>query len=70
MRSLVPMFWFGLAGLMLFFAISRELEIGPWVTAQGRSFARDHGWYDERRHYQRPIVDVPPWSASARPILC
>ena len=55
--SLAPYFWFVLAGLMLFFGISRELEIGPWITDQGRSFARDHGWYNERRRYQRLLVD-------------
>jgi drug/metabolite transporter (DMT)-like permease len=56
--SLVPVFWFALAALMLFFGVSRVLEIGPEVTTLGRRFARDRGWYDERRHYQRPVVDI------------
>jgi len=58
MHSVVPAFWFGLAALLLFFGISRELEIAPWITGQGRDFAKDHGWYEERRRFQRPAVEL------------
>lgn len=53
----VPAFWFAIAAVMFVLAASRMVELGPLISEEGREFAKDRGWYDDRREYQRLAVE-------------
>ena len=40
---------------MALLALARNLDFGPEITSAGRDFAKAHGWYPERREYQRAV---------------
>jgi len=54
----VPAFWFAIAAIMFVLALSRLVELGPLISEEGRELAKQQGWYDERRAYQRRAVEA------------
>jgi hypothetical protein len=51
-------FWVVLALVMATMGVSRMVDLGPLLTEHGRDFARDYGWYEDRRSIQRTAVEV------------
>jgi hypothetical protein len=45
--------WLSGAVILVVLAIGRDLEFGPWLTQRGREIAYAHGWYPDRRPFQR-----------------
>ena len=50
------MFWAGLALLMGFLAVNKQLDLQSFLTALGRCEARLQGWYEARRPVQREFI--------------
>ena len=50
--------WLVLAVAMALLAINKQLDLQSLLTAVGRHTAKMHGWYGERRHYQRIFIAV------------
>ena len=49
-------FW-GLVTLaMLFLGVNKELDLQWMLTAAGRCLSQLHGWYEERRLFQRDFI--------------
>jgi hypothetical protein len=44
--------WLGLALLMAFLAVNKQLDLQSLVTAVGRGMAKAEGWYERRRPIQ------------------
>lgn len=42
-----------MAVILLVLGLGREIRLGNWIADEGRTYARDHGWYPERRPLQR-----------------
>ena len=42
-------FWSATTGLLLFFAVNELLDLQTLLTALGRSQAKAHGWYEQRK---------------------
>lgn len=55
--SLLALFWFALATLLLVMGLSRMFDLAATITDWGRDYARDQGWYNDRREYQRLVVE-------------
>ena len=51
-------FWLALAVALVVLGIGRELRIGGWIAGEGRTYARDHGWYPDRRPLQRAATNL------------
>jgi hypothetical protein len=51
-------FWVMLAVVMGLMGLSRVIDLGPLITDHGRDWARDYGWYEDRRSIQRTAVEV------------
>jgi hypothetical protein len=51
-------FWLVLCGLMLFFAVNKQLDLQSALTAAGRCVARAQGWYEDRRGFQRHFIEA------------
>lgn len=51
-------FWLVLTLVMATMGLSRMVDLGPLLTDHGRDFARDYGWYEDRRSIQRTAVEV------------
>lgn len=45
-------FWLGLAALLLFMALNKQLDLQSAATAAGRCLALEQGWYQSRRGAQ------------------
>ena len=48
--------WLVFAAMMAFLCINKELDLQTLLTAAGRSFALEHGWYEQRRRYQAEFI--------------
>jgi hypothetical protein len=48
--------WLGIAALMLFLCINKQLDLQSLFTDVGRVLATREGWYDQRRIVQRWFV--------------
>ncbi len=46
-------FWVGAAALLVFLALSREIELSVRIANMGRDLFRREGWYPDRRPVQR-----------------
>lgn len=51
-------FWAMIAGLMVFLAINKQLDLQSALTATGRCVAQLQGWYAERRNFQRHFIQA------------
>jgi hypothetical protein len=51
-------FWIVITLVMATMGLSRMVDLGPLLTEHGRDFARDYGWYEDRRSIQRTAVEV------------
>lgn len=51
-------FWLVITVVMATMGLSRMVDLGPLLTEHGRDFARDYGWYEDRRSLQRTAVEV------------
>lgn len=49
-------FWFILAAILFFLGINKQLDLQSLLTAVGRYFARQDGWYDQRRTVQVAVI--------------
>ncbi len=50
-------FWLGMAVILGFLAINKQLDLQSWFTEVARDHAQDHGWY-ERRHEMQTLFIV------------
>ena len=50
------LFWLGLALIMVFLGINKQLDLQSLFTEIGRNIAKKQGWYDQRRIYQREFI--------------
>jgi hypothetical protein len=48
--------WFGVAALMVCLCINKQLDLQSLLTDIGRAFAKEHGWYGERRGVQKVFI--------------
>lgn len=48
--------WGLAAGALLLLAVNKQLDLQSFVTGTARCLAREQGWYDLRRSYQREAV--------------
>lgn len=48
--------WLGVAALMAFLCINKQLDLQSFMTQVGRDIARAEGWYENRRAVQRVFV--------------
>jgi len=56
MRRRVRAFWAVLAGIMLFLAVNKQLDLQSAMTAAGRCIAIAEGWYGDRRRVQVTVI--------------
>ncbi|MFU8883765.1 MAG: hypothetical protein ACNA7Q_15490, partial [Rhodobacterales bacterium] len=49
-------FWGGLAGVMAFLAVNKQLDLQTLMTVIGRCHAQIEGWYDDRAGVQRGFI--------------
>lgn len=50
------LFWLFAGLAMLALGINKQLDLQTALTAWGRQLARDGGWYDQRRAFQRNFI--------------
>jgi hypothetical protein len=48
--------WLGLALLMVFLAVNKQLDLQSLMTAVGRDMAKAQGWYERRRPIQALFI--------------
>ncbi|WP_339074220.1 hypothetical protein [Teredinibacter turnerae] len=48
--------WAAMAGLMLFLAINKQLDLQSFFTAWAKYNAREYGWYEHRRSIQMGFI--------------
>ena len=48
--------WFGVAAVMAFLCLNKQLDLQSLFTDLGREIARHDGWYGERRKVQKVFV--------------
>ena len=48
--------WFGIALLMAFLSVNKQLDLQSLLLVGGRCVARHAGWYDSRRLVQRDFI--------------
>ena len=48
--------WMGVAMLMAFLCINKQIDLQSLFTDIGRVFAKKQGWYEERRQFQKWFV--------------
>ena len=48
--------WLGIAMLMAFLALNKQLDLQSLLITVGRCLARDEGWYESRRLVQRDFI--------------
>lgn len=56
MRRRVAGFWAVLAGILLFLALNKQLDLQSAMTAAGRCIAIAEGWYSDRRRVQVAVI--------------
>jgi hypothetical protein len=49
-------FWLILGALLFFLGINKQLDLQSLLTAVGRYYARQDGWYDQRRTVQVAVI--------------
>lgn len=49
-------FWIGCSGILLLLGINKQLDLQSLLTDIGRVFAKNQGWYQERREVQAVFV--------------
>jgi hypothetical protein len=50
------LFWLLVAGLFVFLAFNKQVDLQTWLTDIGRRVAEAQGWYDQRRAVQTAFV--------------
>lgn len=56
-RRLSPSaFWWGVAAVLAFLAVNKQLDLQSWMTQVGRDLARQEGWYEHRHRVQVALV--------------
>jgi len=55
---LLPTFWFGLCGVLVFLGFNKQLDLQSCFTQVGRDMAKSEGWYEGRRTVQAIFVVV------------
>jgi hypothetical protein len=50
------LFWLLVAGLFVFLAFNKQVDLQTWLTDLGRRVAEAQGWYDQRRAVQTAFV--------------
>ncbi len=48
--------WLGIAVLMAFLALNKQLDLHTLLITAGRCLSRDEGWYESRRMVQRDFI--------------
>lgn len=48
--------WVGIATVMFFLGINKQLDLQTFFTASARYFAMEQGWYENRRLYQKAFI--------------
>lgn len=49
-------FWLGMAAILTFLAVNKQLDLQTALTATGRCLARAQGWYDDRARVQLGFI--------------
>lgn len=49
-------FWLSLALLLCVLCVNKQLDLQSLLTAIGKYYAHEHGWYEQRRHIQMFII--------------
>lgn len=49
-------FWLGMAAILAFLAVNKQLDLQTALTATGRCMARAQGWYDDRARVQLGFI--------------
>ena len=50
--------WLYLAGLLLFLAVNKQLDLQSWLTEIARDSAKAHSWYEQRRTVQMAFISL------------
>ena len=51
-------FWMLLCVAMVFLAVNKQLDLQSLLTATGRCVAGLQGWYEDRRSFQRGVIEA------------
>jgi hypothetical protein len=51
-------FWLGIALILGFLAVNKQLDLQSWLTELARDHAQEHGWYERRHEMQTLFIIV------------